>query len=209
MSVSPRSNQQRSEVTKALIIKSAIRSFSESGFTGCNMQELAKEAGFSYQLILYHFETKENLWKAAFQQVLEDTLSNVDNEFRELEKLSPARQLSAFKKTIYKYFENNLKYPQFRKMVSQEMMANSHLYHSVMKPILTGFVNTYLKSVESLIATGLIKKYSADEVAFIITSFATCDIHMKDEYEGFSKLKISSKKFLEKQTNLVMKILFS
>lgn len=172
------------------------------------MQDIAEEAGFSYQLILYHFDSKENLWKAAFQQVLEDTLTNVDRDFKNLEKLSPPKQLSAFRKVIYKYFESNLKYPQFRKMVSQEMMANSYLYHSMMKPVLTEFDNSYLESLELLIEMGLIKKYSAEEVAFIITSFATCDVHMKDEYENFSKLKITSKKFLEKQTDLVMKILF-
>lgn len=60
--------QQKAE-TRQSILGAAIDSFALLGFDGTNFREITQRCGADRPLILYHFKTKENLWKAAVEQV--------------------------------------------------------------------------------------------------------------------------------------------
>ena len=64
--------QQRSEITKANILKVAMKHFSERGFDAANTRDIADEAGASHSMIRYHFGTKEMLWKDAISDMFAD-----------------------------------------------------------------------------------------------------------------------------------------
>jgi TetR/AcrR family transcriptional regulator len=57
--------QQRRRQTRLQILDSAGRVFGQSGFDAASMADIAEDAGLKKALVQYHFETKENLWKAA------------------------------------------------------------------------------------------------------------------------------------------------
>lgn len=52
-------------------MNTAIRLFGESGFSGVSLDELAAVAGVRRTLILYYYNTKEELWRTAATQVAE------------------------------------------------------------------------------------------------------------------------------------------
>lgn len=61
--------QERSEITKANILKVARLHFAERGFDASNTRDIAKDAGASHSMIRYHFGTKEELWKEAISDM--------------------------------------------------------------------------------------------------------------------------------------------
>ncbi|MFM9873373.1 MAG: TetR/AcrR family transcriptional regulator [Fimbriimonadaceae bacterium] len=54
--------------TRAAILDSATALFAESGFAATSLNAIAQAADVPKSLILYHFETKENLWQAVFRE---------------------------------------------------------------------------------------------------------------------------------------------
>ena len=60
--------------TRERILRAALASFSEAGFDGAKMRNIAARAGVTLGLLQYHFGSKLTLWKAA-----------VDRAFAELE----------------------------------------------------------------------------------------------------------------------------
>jgi AcrR family transcriptional regulator len=67
----PRTKTQTEQIraeSRAKIIATARRLFAERGFDGCNVSEIAKQAGMSQGNIYWHFPSKE----AIFQAVLVD-----------------------------------------------------------------------------------------------------------------------------------------
>ena len=60
--------QQRAE-TRQKIIEAAIECFSAMGFAGTNFREITQLCGVQRALILYHFDSKENLWREAATEV--------------------------------------------------------------------------------------------------------------------------------------------
>lgn len=77
--------------TKAKIIAGALRVFTEKGFLGASMSQIAKAAQVNQSLIYHHFESKEDLWVHVKQYCIDegaedwkpiryDTLENFVND---------------------------------------------------------------------------------------------------------------------------------
>jgi AcrR family transcriptional regulator len=50
--------------------EAAVRLFSRHGFDGTSVQDIADEVGISKQALLYHFESKDGLRKAALEEIV-------------------------------------------------------------------------------------------------------------------------------------------
>lgn len=53
------------ERSREAILKAAERLFSERGYLGISLDEIARRSGAKRSLILYHFKSKTGLWRAA------------------------------------------------------------------------------------------------------------------------------------------------
>jgi TetR/AcrR family transcriptional regulator len=51
--------------SRELILRAALRAFSERGFDGASTREIAADAGVNHGLIPYYFGSKRKLWQAA------------------------------------------------------------------------------------------------------------------------------------------------
>jgi AcrR family transcriptional regulator len=65
----PSARERRREATRETVLDAAIELFSEQGCEGTTMRDIADRSGVKPPLIVYHFENKENLWKAAVDEV--------------------------------------------------------------------------------------------------------------------------------------------
>lgn len=90
----PRPRTMSREARRSQIIEATIRTLAARGFARTTLTEVAKTAGLSHGLVLFHFETKEKL--------LGDTLAALAEEYRlnwqaalEGAGPSPADQLAA------------------------------------------------------------------------------------------------------------------
>lgn len=64
-SVSAAERKAQASTVKAAILAAAFDVFSMYGFDGATFRKIAQRAGASEQLIVYHFESKTRLWRAA------------------------------------------------------------------------------------------------------------------------------------------------
>jgi AcrR family transcriptional regulator len=64
--------------TRKAIVEAAIARFSQKGYSGTAMGEVAVAAGVTKSLVQYHFETKELLWQAALTTCMGPFIEAVD-----------------------------------------------------------------------------------------------------------------------------------
>lgn len=57
------------ERTRAQIVDAAVSEFAELGYEGAGTRAIAARAGVTQGLVTYHFESKDELWRAAADQV--------------------------------------------------------------------------------------------------------------------------------------------
>ncbi len=89
----PRLRQTRSEQAAERILTAAERVFAEAGFAGATMAALATAAGLPSANLHYHFGTKEGLYKAVLENILDLWLDAADSIKPDA---SPADGLTAY-----------------------------------------------------------------------------------------------------------------
>jgi AcrR family transcriptional regulator len=90
--------------TRDRILATAARLFSERGYEHTPISQVAREAGVSKALVLWHFESKENLFRAALGRTLEPYFIDVE----ELEGLDEVAQIERLVDLFYEFVRDNV-----------------------------------------------------------------------------------------------------
>jgi AcrR family transcriptional regulator len=112
-----RKQQQRSIITQQKLLDAAIEAFSENGFKGTSTRDIAERAGVHHPLITYHFKNKDQLWRAAADQVFKKFGSLLANALRESSDSDPKTRFVAMIRVLV---ENAHKQPAIHQIIVQE-----------------------------------------------------------------------------------------
>ena len=110
----------KSEITKQKILSAAESEFSEKGFFGARIDEIAAVAGINKRMIYEHFGSKEGLYRQALLSVYRK-FAECEREFF-VENLEPSL---AIKNIIYASFRFFEKTPSFIRMLMWENLNNA------------------------------------------------------------------------------------
>jgi AcrR family transcriptional regulator len=114
--------QERAEITRAKLIKAGTVMFSERGFDGVSVRDLENAAGVKRNLLAYHFDDKDTLWK----RVTDDIYGLMKTEFDQRLLISQemsGRNSLAFVVRFYVYF--HARHPELSRVVAQEATQHS------------------------------------------------------------------------------------
>ena len=90
--------------TRDRILATAARLFSENGYEHTPLSHVAREAQVSKALVLWHFDSKEKLFRAALGRTLEPYFIDVD----ELEGLDEGAQIERLVDLFYEFVRDNV-----------------------------------------------------------------------------------------------------
>jgi AcrR family transcriptional regulator len=109
------------ERTRARILECALDAFAERGFEGATVRDIAAAAGVNHGLIKYHFEDKDNLWKAAVTFLFERMHAEMETPAEDL-RLPPYEQLRSW---IRRYVHYCARHPEHARIMVQESIRDS------------------------------------------------------------------------------------
>jgi TetR/AcrR family transcriptional regulator len=148
--------------TKRLIFESAIKVFSESGYNGATMDNVAMRAGVAKGTLYYHFKSKEDIFRFAIEEgmnvINEETKKVINHAGNPIEKIKALCRV-----------ELNLLYKNrdFFKVIMSQLWGEQLRQHE-----LRNFIQTYIKFLEDFIKAGfedgLIKKGNPSLMSFTL-----------------------------------------
>ena len=109
----------KAKLTQQHIIDTAKKLFIKEGFNTISMEKIAQSAQINHSLIYYHFKTKDNLWNAVKQSIVES--ANQD------QPIIPALSLpwDSFLKTLLERQLNFYQqYPEVQQMIMLQRIEN-------------------------------------------------------------------------------------
>jgi AcrR family transcriptional regulator len=95
------------EETGRAVLFAAEQVFSEQGFFGASMAQIAERAGVAVGTLYNHFEDRETLLGALLDQRSDELLEQLDRLFASTGKLPFAEQLRGFVETLLNHFETH------------------------------------------------------------------------------------------------------
>ena len=92
----------RQESTQERLLKSAIDAFAKHGFDAVTTSLIAENAGMAQSMVHYHFKSKEQIWKAAIEQLMRDLSERFPLAKDELKDLDPVSRLKVLVRRFLK-----------------------------------------------------------------------------------------------------------
>ncbi len=113
------------------ILEAAANVFSESGFSGARMDEIAERAGVNKAMIYYHIGDKETLYAEVINNVIGNTAETIAREIKGVRE--PQEKLRIYIRTLARNIDNN---PQVAPIMMREVASGGkHLPEVVVRDI--------------------------------------------------------------------------
>ena len=146
--------------TKSLIFKSAIRIFSESGYRGATMDDIAANAGLAKGTLYYHFASKEEI----FNFIVEEGLKILQNQVIEVQSINitPIEKLIKICRIQLTFLYG---YTDFFKIVMSQLWGNENRQDELRQK-LRKYINEIETNIKSAMDNGQIKKGDTELMAF-------------------------------------------
>jgi TetR/AcrR family transcriptional regulator len=145
-----RSQTERADQSRARILEAAIRQFSESGLAGARTEQIAEEAGVNKALLYYYFTSKEALYAAAIEAVIEgirvDSVSVLEAEISAGERIV---------QVVLRNFDRSYSHPALRSLIQQEMVRLHRGEENRLAPMVEKFFRPLWLMMDRVIEDGI------------------------------------------------------
>ena len=145
-----RTQTERADHTRARILDAAIREFSENGLAGARTEQIAEEAGVNKALLYYYFKSKEDLYSAALQSVIEEVRA-----FSMAVIEADASVGVRFLQIVLGNFDRSYSHPQLRSLMQQEMVRLHRGEENKLAPMAENFFRPLWIKVDKLLEVGI------------------------------------------------------
>lgn len=161
----PATRARDADRTRAEILAVATHEFSERGYSGARVDEIAARTRTTKRMIYYYYGSKEELYVA----VLERAYSQIRDaeQALDVDHLDP---VSAIRKLAELTFDHHEAHPDFVRLVSIE---NIHHARHIKKSRVLASINTrVVQLIERILVSGRAQK------AFVRSDVDALDVHM-------------------------------
>jgi len=189
---------------RSRLLRAAADAFAEHGFDGVSLRAIADDAGVSFQLISYYFGAKEDLWLATveslYQGYYETGLTLGFTESGDVRE--------QFRDHLRRLMTYMLKHPHMRKIWTQEYLAQSERYKTVLQPKMRHFVETISQPYyEEVVRLGIVKRFTPQETSLLFSGILHCNVVHPYHVELVLGESAGSAESIERQVDLIFRIL--
>ena len=166
--------------TKEKILDAALELFSQKGYEGTNIRELAASLGLVKSGIYKHYESKEAIWNA----LLDRMIAYYGERFGSAEHLPPMPDsLEDFISMTMRMVNLTIHDEQIvktRKVLTLEQYRDERARDLATKHFLTGLTEMFTRIFSGMMDKGLLKKDDPAMLAFAFTAPISALIHLCD-----------------------------
>ena len=188
--------------TKQRILEAALDMFSENGYAGTNIRELAASLNLVKSSLYRHFESKEEIWNA----VMDEMSSYYDEHFGTADNLpgipQNTHELYQMTMRMVDFTVHDEKIIKCRKLLLTEQFRDEKARKLATRYFMEDSEAIFEKVFSAMMEAGTIRKTDVHFLAFSYTAPITAFIHLCDREpekisETIKEIEIFVKQFIE------------
>ena len=188
--------------TKERILAAALDMFSQKGYDGTNIRELASSLGLVKSALYRHFESKEAIWNA----LLDEMIAYYGARFGSAEHLPPVPEsgegLVALTMALADFTIHDEKVVKTRKLLTIEQFRDDRARDLATKHFLTGLTDMFTPLFAGMMDKGLLRRDDPAMLAFAYTAPISALIHLCDREPertaaALARIEAFSRHFIE------------
>jgi TetR/AcrR family transcriptional regulator len=191
--------------TRDRIVAAAVDAFSERSFDGASTREIAARAGVTQPLLNYHFNSKEDLWRAAVDSLFELLNQTLDERTTGLRGVD---EVTSAKLRVREFVTFSARHPQLHRIIMQESKADGprmdYLVDHHVRPIYQRTIDLFA----SLARQGAVPPIPPAHLYYIVTGAGPTMFVLSPECRRLTTLDPSDDSVIEAHADAVCLLLF-
>ena len=192
------------EDTRAAILGAALTLFSERGFDGAAMRDIAARAGVEHSLLRYHFTDKASLWRAA----LSDLIAHMNAEMALSWRASRGQgTVERFKTFVRAYVRYCARHPEHARIMVQEASGDNDRVAWIAAEIVGPQHRGLAVMLEALMAGGHLPRLPVRSLIYILSAAAQAPFTLAYEVRHAYGVDTTSEAEIEAHADALIKLL--
>lgn len=188
------------------ILGAALEEFATKGFDGATTAGVARRAGVTQPLVHYHFESKDELWRAAVGSVTDQLDTTFGGELNELADLSPVDRLKVL---VRRFVFFSAAHPQFGRILSYEGATGGERLEWLLRRQSATQLRLFGTLLEEGASSGWIKPLPIEHVASCIGAAAAYVFIMKATMRELYGVDVEAPDTIERHADTVVELFFN
>jgi AcrR family transcriptional regulator len=191
--------------TRRVILEAALDLFSERSFDGASTRLIAERAGVTQPLLNYHFAGKEELWRAAVDDLFDRVRASMQSR---LGGLRGVDEITIAKLMVRHFVEFSAANPQLHRIIMQESKCAGSLLDWLVDVHVRPLYENAVAMFERLAARDEIVNVAPAHLYYLLTGAGATVFVMAPECQRLTGVDPFAPEFIAAHADLVVDLLF-
>ncbi len=166
------------EETRSAILAAALTLFSERGFEGVALRDIAASAGVEHSLVRYHFTDKATLWRAALRNLIDQMNAERAAHWRST-RGQPL--IERFKASLRDYVRYCARHPEHARIMVHETVGDTDRTLWIAQEIVQPQHRAARRTMETLMDQGLLPRMEPRRLIYMMAAAAQAPFTLAGE----------------------------
>lgn len=162
------------------IVAAATEVFSTSGFEGASLRQIAERAGLQHQLVVYHFKTKDALWRAVVAGLTEDIPERIAEWRKQVGIDGPVETLRSL---VREFGLFTARRPAYHRIATFEGRADSERLRWLLAEHVKPFYELSTSLIREAQKVGAAREGNAGQLHYAMIGIVTTSFVFAQEYK--------------------------
>jgi TetR/AcrR family transcriptional regulator len=191
---------------RSRILAAALQIFAISGFEGSSLRQIAQHAGVQHQLVVYHFRTKDALWREVVSSIFEESWRERGLSYW-AEQVRVQGAANALREMLWAFAVFTAKRPELHRLLSFEGQADSERLDWLIETYIRPHYEISTAAIRAAQKAGMASRGDPGRLHYAVIGVITTGLVFSKEYGRMTGLDPFSPTEVEKTVELACGLL--
>ena len=191
---------------RSRILAAALEVFATSGFEGSSLREIAQHAGVQHQLVVYHFRTKDALWREVVSSIFEQSWRE-QGLSQWAGRVRARGAANALREMLRAFAEFTARRPELHRLLSFEGQADSERLDWLIETYIRPLYEISTAAIRAAQQAGIANSGDPGRLHYAVIGVITTSLVFSKEYQRMTGLDPFAPDEVEKAVELACSLL--
>lgn len=191
------------EETRLAILQAALTLFSQRGYEGAAVRDIAASAKVEHSLVRYHFTDKATLWRAALSHLVEHMNAEMAASWRES---AGQTEVERFKHFVRHYVRYCARHPEHARIMVQEAVGQNDRVAWIAEKIVRPQHRGSARMFETLMDQGWLPRVPVRSLIYIMSAGAQSPFTLAGEVQAAYGVDTTSEAEIEAHADAMIRL---
>lgn len=201
----PEGKKRRGDDVRDRILAAALECYAAFGFEGTSTRAVAERAQVTHTLVLYHFQSKDQLWIATVEEALKSYAAAMKDNFDTAHEKTAREALSAF---IEQFVRMSARHPEIHRILTMEGNQDTDRLQWIIDHFIRGHFTFVRELIRRGQAEGTVRECDPARLYYLIIGAGGTPFTLKTEYKALTGRDVFAETEILRNIAFIYEIVF-